>query len=81
MYYSHFLQEWNRSKENITNFFGLRDFYSFIKYICEDICKKNHVLENEFTKLVATSVKANFDGQKGSVALFFKVMGMENEHL
>jgi hypothetical protein len=36
-YYYKFIEEWNRNKNNREGYFGLRDFYCYIKYICKEI--------------------------------------------
>lgn len=37
-YYHKFIEVWDSDILNFTGFFGLRDFYSYIKYVCEKIC-------------------------------------------
>jgi hypothetical protein len=64
------LEEWNADKSKREGFFGLRDFYCYVKYACEVIKREGstdfHVLESALAK----SIQINFDGQKGSVGMF-----------
>ena len=43
-------------------FFGLRDFYSYTKYVCNQIKENNDLIE--INKAVARAIQINFDGQK-----------------
>jgi hypothetical protein len=36
-YYYNFIEEWNEIKNNREGYFGLRDFYCYIKYICKEL--------------------------------------------
>jgi hypothetical protein len=46
--YFRFINEWkSRPNNNHPDFFGLRDFYSLIKYVCERIINKKVTKDNE----------------------------------
>jgi hypothetical protein len=61
-YYYKFVKIWNGNPNNRSGFFGLRDFYSYIKYVCRQIKEDRHLIEVE--KAVIRAIQINFDGQK-----------------
>ena len=76
--YYKFIENWDGEEQNFIGFFGLRDFYSFIKYVCQKISEGISV-EVEIQKIVSESIQINFDGQLNSLEAFYKISGINRD--
>ena len=76
-YYDEFIKKWDREGQNSVGFFGLRDFYSYIKYVCQNI-NGEEMNERIISEVIFQSVMINFDGQPESLKVFFECANMEN---
>lgn len=74
-WYCEFVKQWDiEHKDNYKEgFFGLRDFYCYIKYVAEDLLKEN---VGNLDDIIRKSIQTNFDGQEGSVKMFLKIAGL-----
>ena len=43
-YYSRFLKEWEKYDSSQKGFFGLRDFYNYVKYVCKKLEKEGNYI-------------------------------------
>jgi DNA topoisomerase IB len=68
-HYFKFINKWNANLNNRDGFFGLRDFYSYVKYVCSQI-KANGNDPGEIDKAIARAIQINFDGQRESLKIF-----------
>lgn len=75
--YFRFIKEWKgRQLNDHPDFFGLRDFYSLIKYVCSRILtdKVSKDDERKCVEIMRRSVERNFDGRPDSIKLFLRIL-------
>jgi len=59
-YYCNFIKEWGLQNTTQKGFFGLRDFYNYVKYMAKKLRPGNFIpFEEELDK----AITINFDGQ------------------
>lgn len=81
--YFRFIKEWkNKQNNDHKDFFGLRDFYSLIKYVCSRIINENVSKDNEraCAEIMRRSVERNFDGRPDSIKTFLRILVLIYKH-
>lgn len=73
--YCQFIKIWEGSNEaRLKDFFGLRDFYFLVKYVCKEFRDQGMTnAERDRTRVAAMlrrGVERNFDGREGSIGMF-----------
>lgn len=71
-YYFNFMDRWNTNEMNRKGFFGLRDFYSYVKHVCKMIKQGGPSID--FEEELGKAILKNFDGQEKSLETFYKTM-------
>ena len=60
VYYNNFINKWENQVSSLNGFFGLRDFYNYVKYVCSKMAEGAIY---DFDKYLDEAIKINFDGQ------------------
>jgi hypothetical protein len=75
--YCKFIREW-KAKEfnNYPHFYGLRDFYSLIRYVFMCIFERNISKDDKdvLAKVMRKAVERNFDGMPNSIKTFLVIL-------
>lgn len=74
-WYFDFIVKWDNEHRGQYNegFFGLRDFYCYIKHVAEEIKNGSN---KPIDEIIIESIETNFDGQRESIQTFMEITGL-----
>lgn len=64
-YYNRFMKEWENVDSTQKGFFGLRDFYNYVKHVCRKVKQEGNYIK--FDSELNKAININFDGKERSL--------------